>query len=464
MAKDTSLLPITEMSAAFRNGSLTPSEAMEATQAQIDKLESKLGAFEIVLGDRAAEAADAATKAIQSGHRIGPFHGIPFALKDLVDVEGLVTTGGTNARANTIATGTATIARRLIAGGGILVGKTKTVEVAYGAWGTNTQRGTPWNPWDADVQRTPGGSSSGSGVSVAAGLTGCAVGTDTGGSVRIPAAWCGIVGLKTTEGKLPLDGIVPLSHTLDTPGPMARTVADVALMYETMLGRNPVAIDQDRDAETGLYGALLQGVSGLIFGALPQSERERLHPAVQQAYHEAIERLVALGANIVPFDLPMPATAMRDAVGTIISAEGYFHHGALYENNANAMDDDVRPRIMAGRSITSRDYIAMLRQMAAHRAEALHALKGLAAYLTPTVITPPIPVAEADQKSTPAGLTRTVNYLGFCAASVPIGLTPDGLPTALQIVARPNDEEMALRVAAAFEQDRGPLSPPPMVA
>ena len=459
---DTALLPIAEMAARYRTGQLTPAAVVAAVLRRIEAREPKLGAFETVLAERAIEAADAATHAIAHGHRIGPFHGVPFALKDLVDVEGLVTTGGTNARAEHVATGTATIARRLIAAGGILVGKTKTVEVAYGAWGTNTQRGTPWNPWDADIKRTPGGSSSGSGVAVATGLAGCAVGTDTGGSVRIPAAWCGIVGLKVTEGLLPLDGILPLSHTLDTPGPMARTVMDAALMFETMCGRHPVDIDADIDRRAGLYGELARPIAGLTFGALIDADRERLDPDVRADFEAAIERLEKLGATVVPFEFPVSADDMRDGVGTIISTEGYVHHGALYEAASNTMDNDVRPRILAGRDVTAHNYIDTCRRMLANRTHALAQMDGIAAYLTPTVPIPPVPADEADQKSTPAVLTRTVNYLGFCASSVPMGLTPAGLPTALQIVAPGGQEAMALRVAAAFEHDRGPLPLPPL--
>jgi len=461
---DIALMPISEMATRFRTGDLTPKEATEAVLSRIDRSEEKLGAFELVLADTARDAAESATRAIASGHRIGPFHGIPFALKDLVDVEGLVTTGGTNAKADNIATGTATIARRLIAAGGVLVGKTKTVEVAYGAWGTNTQRGTPWNPWDAETPRTPGGSSSGSGVAVAAGMAGCAVGTDTGGSVRIPAAWCGIVGLKVTEGTLPLDGIVPLSHTLDTPGPMARTVLDTAIMYETMVGRHPTDIDADLDSGRGLYAALGQGIAGLTFGTMTDADLERLDVDVRADFEAAVERLKKLGAEIVPFDLPIGTEDMRDGVGTIISTEGYYHHGALYETPSNAMDNDVRPRIMAGRDVSARDYIAVCQRMQDNRRKTVAAMAGLAAYLTPTIPMPPVPIHEANQKSTPAVLTRGVNYLGFCAASVPMGLTPGNLPTALQIVTPGGQEAMALRIASAFEKDRGSFPVPPMVA
>ncbi|MCB1511035.1 MAG: amidase, partial [Hyphomicrobiaceae bacterium] len=436
MTTDSAMLPLTEMAAQFRTGALTPLDVTKATLGRIEALEPKLEAFEMVLADRALAAAEAATRAIASGHRVGPFHGIPFALKDLVDVDGLVTTGGTNARANSVAKGTATIAKRLIAGGGVLIGKTKTVEVAYGAWGTNTRRGTPWNPWDAEVQRTPGGSSSGSGVAVAAGLAACAVGTDTGGSVRIPSAWCGLVGLKVTEGLLPLDGIVPLSHTLDTPGPMARTVEDAAIMFETMRGVNPATLDAAHAAGTGVFADLERGVAGLVFGVMTAKARKSLDTDVRAAFEDALARLQRMGATIVEFEPPISADAMRDGVGTIISSEGYFHHGALYEDATNLMDDDVRPRIMAGKTISARDYIGMRQQMARHRAEAVAAMGPLSALLSPTVATPPIPITDANQASTPAGLTRTVNYLGFCAASVPIGLTPAKLPTALQIAAR----------------------------
>jgi aspartyl-tRNA(Asn)/glutamyl-tRNA(Gln) amidotransferase subunit A len=461
---DIALLPIAEMANRFRAGTLTPAEVVAAQLARIKKSDDKFGAFEIVLAERATEAAQAATAAFHSGHRIGPFHGIPFALKDLVDVEGLVTTAGTNVRADVVATTTATIARRLIAGGGILIGKTKTVEVAYGAWGTNTQRGTPWNPWDADTKRTPGGSSSGSGVAVASGLAGCAIGTDTGGSVRIPAAWCGIVGLKVTEGTLPLDGIAPLSHTLDTPGPMTRTTEDAAIMFQTLLGCHPVAIDHDRDSRSGLFAALDQGIAGLRLGTMTDAERARIDAAVLADYDDALDRLRALGAEIVPFALPVSADDMRNGVGTIISTEGYFHHGMLYETPSNAMDNDVKPRILAGKNVSARDYIAVRQQMAANRALMLDRMGDIAAYLTPTVATPPIPVDEADQRTTPAGLTRAINYLGFCAISVPMGLADGKLPTALQIAARGGEEVMALRIAAALERVRGTFPAPPMAA
>lgn len=459
---DKALLSITEMATGYRNGNLTPTEVIDATLRRVEKLEPKLGAFDLVLADTAREAADAATRAIRTGHVIGPFHGIPFALKDLIDVAGHVTTGGTMVHADRVATETAQIAKRLLAGGGILVGKTKTVEVAYGAWGTNTVRGTPWNPWDATTHRTPGGSSSGSGVSVAAGMAGCAVGTDTGGSVRIPAGWCGLAGLKVTEGRLPLTGIQPLSHTLDTPGPMARTVRDATIMFETMDGRHPTAIADDMAREAGLHGALVQGVRGLRLAILSDAERGGIDQPVLDHYDAAVQRLQALGAETVKMDLAASSEEMRDGTGLIISCDGYYHHGEMYELPSNQVDQDVKPRILAGRDVTARQYIAMLEKRRQTQARVLEGLRGISAYLTPTLTTPPRPIAEVDQSKTPARFTRIVNYLGFCAMSVPMGIVDGEGPTSLQVVARGNDEAMAIRIAAAFECDRGPLPVPPM--
>ena len=459
---DLALLSVADLARGYRDGTFSPTDVVDAVLQRIEVLEPKLQAFEIVLADRAREAAEAATKAIKSGHRIGPFHGVPFALKDLVDVEGLMTTGGTEVYAEGAATATATLARRLLAGGGILIGKTKTVEVAYGAWGTNTVRGTPWNPWDAQTHRTPGGSSSGSGVAVAAGLAACAVGTDTGGSVRIPAAWCGISGLKVSEGRLPVDGIQPLSHTLDTPGPMARDVLDTVLMFETMDGRHPTELDNHWSQQTGIFGELERGISGLRLGALSDSERGGIDKIVLEHYDAALDRLRTLGAEIVPFELPAPSEDMRDGTGTIISCEAYYHHGAMYEAPSNRVDLDVKPRILAGKDVTARDFIAIMQLREANRAKVLDAMRGFAAYLTPTLATPPLPIAEVDQSRTPARFTRIVNYLRFCAMSVPMGQADGAGPTALQIVARDGEEANAVRIAAAFERDRGPFALAPL--
>ncbi|MBT6139088.1 MAG: amidase [Rhodospirillaceae bacterium] len=442
--------PMTELSKAYRERLLSPVEVVDAYLGNIEALEPKLGAYQTVYADDARAAAEGAAKAFRSGHRIGPFHGLPFALKDIVDLEGRVTTGGSAVFRDRISPVTATIAKRLIAAGGILLGKTKTVEVAMGGWGTNQHMGTPWNPWDLDVPRTPGGSSAGSGVSVAACMAGCAVGTDTGGSVRLPAAWCGIVGLKVTEGRLPTDGIIPLSHTLDTPGPMTRTVADTVLMFETMDGRHPSDTDNDLTHRDGLFGELDKGVAGLRFGCLSPEERQGVDLDILEIYDAALDQLRGLGAEIVPFAPPMAFEDMQDQAGVISASEGYFHHGERYEDLSLPLDEDVRPRVLAGRDIKARDYVAALVCRQGDRARFLEKMRGLSCVLTPTIATAPVPLAKIDQSSTPARFTRAANYLGMCGLSVPMGLTGENLPASLQIMAQGGDEATAIRIGGAF--------------
>src|SRR5687767_15128365 len=234
-------------------------------------------------------AAEAADKAIRSGHAVGPLHGVPIALKDLVDLEGRVTTGGSKVWAKRVSPVTATLARRLVSAGMVVLGKTHTVEFAMGGWGTNTHMGTPRNPWDLSVHRTPGGSSSGSGVAVAAGLAPAAIGTDTGGSVRVPAAWNGIVGLKVTAGRISTYGVLPLSFTLDTPGPLTRTVEDAALIYRVLNGPDP------RDPQTLTWTpddplpSMKRGIAGLRLAILPDAERTGVDHEILVAYDGAIE-------------------------------------------------------------------------------------------------------------------------------------------------------------------------------
>src|SRR5262245_20821586 len=278
---------------------LSPVDLVDALLEQIRTQDRKLHAFVEVFAEEARLAAEAADKAIRSGHQIGPLHGIPIALKDLIEIEGRVTTGGSEVWRERRSRVTATLARRLIAAGLIVIGKTHTVEFAMGGWGTNRHRGTPWNPWDPAVARTPGGSSSGSGVAVAAGMAPWAIGTDTGGSVRVPASWCGLTGLKTTIGRVSTFGILPLSPTLDTPGPMARSVEDAALLYQVMQGPDPLDPRTRGINPDDPLSMLRRGVRGLRVGRMPETERADVDGEVLAAYDAAIELLERLGAEIV---------------------------------------------------------------------------------------------------------------------------------------------------------------------
>lgn len=452
--------PLAALADAYRAGTLRPGAVVEAHLDRIARLDPEIGAYQAVYADEARAAAGAADRAIASGHRIGPFHGIPFGLKDLCDIEGRVTTGGSLVMRDRVAGATGTLTRRLIAAGGIVLGKTKTVECAFGGWGTNQRMGTPRNPWDRGVHRVPGGSSAGSAAALAAGMAVCAVGTDTGGSVRLPAAFCGLTGLKVTEGRLPTDGILPLSHTLDTPGPIARSVLDSVIMFEVMDGREGWAIDRDRAAGTGLYGVLGRGVAGLRLGALDPRERAACSDEVLAAYDAALETLRGLGARIDAFTGPRSYADFTSANGRLISAEAYFHHGAMYEDLALPLDEDVRPRVLAGRDLSAADYMAIQRDRRQAQADFYAAMAGFDAVLTPTVTAAAPPVAEVDQSVSPGHFTRPFNYLGMCALALPSGLTPGGLPTSLQIAARGGHEAMALRIGAALEAAQPALRRP----
>ena len=298
-------LPVHRLSAEIAAGRLSPVDLVEDCLSRTERLEPKLQAYVSVHAAEARLAAEAADKAIRSGHRIGPLHGIPIAVKDLVEIEGKVAMGGTAAWKNRIATTTATLYRKLVAAGMIVLGKTHTVEFAYGGWGTNQRLGTPWNPWDATTHRTPGGSSSGTGVAVGARMVPWGIGTDTGGSVRIPASWNGITGLKTTIGRISVHGVLPLSPTLDTPGPIARSVEDAATLFCLLQGPDPLDRRTAGHRDCDPWPTLRRGVKGLRLGRLPVAERTGIDAEVLTAYDGSVEFLASLGAEIVDISLPM---------------------------------------------------------------------------------------------------------------------------------------------------------------
>ncbi len=442
---------IESLSAAYGSQLLKPSQVVDVHLQAIETHNPRLGAYQSVFFDTAMQAAEAADKAIASGHRIGPFHGIPFGLKDIFDLEDRICTNGSMALKDRISPATGTLVRRLIAAGGIILGKTKAVENAFGGWGTNQHMGTPMNPWDLENHRIPGGSSSGSGVAVAAGLAVCAIGSDTGGSVRLPAAYCGIAGLKVTEGQLPCDGITPLSQTLDTPGPLAQTVADTVILYEVMQGREGVAIERDRQAGNGLYGAMAKGVAGLRLGEIDNAERENCSAEILAGYDYGIEKLRSLGAIVEVFSSPFDYSSLADDNGAITAVEAYNNHGTLYEDRAAPVDEDVRQRMLTGKTYLAHDYAQMLQTRLRRCGEFNSAMGKFDAILTPTVLKTAPKIGDVDQKISPAHFTRPFNYLALCGLSVPVGLADNGLPQSLQIVAHPHDEAMAVRLGASIE-------------
>jgi aspartyl-tRNA(Asn)/glutamyl-tRNA(Gln) amidotransferase subunit A len=449
---DPALLPAHILSEEIAARRLSPVDLVDSCLARIAAGDAKLHAFVEVYADEARLAAEAADKAIRSGHTVGPLHGIPIALKDLIEIAGKVTTGGTEVWRERRSTYTATLAKRLIAAGLIVIGKTHTVEFAMGGWGTNQHRGTPWNPWDPAVARTPGGSSSGSGVAVAAGFAPWAIGTDTGGSVRLPASWCGLTGLKTTIGRVSTYGILPLAPSLDTPGPMARSVEDAALLYGVMQGPDPLDPRTRGIAPDDPTPQLRRGVGGLRLARMPAAERDGVAAEVLAAYDAALDQLARLGAEIVSIELPCRFADYTAATGRIIGAEGYFLVGHLTDDPSLPIDDAVRPRIGLGKSISAREYLGALREQGEVKAAFATAFAGVDALLTPTTQTAAIPVTAVDQSTTPAHFTRFVNILELCALALPNGFTATGLPISLQIVCRGYDEATALRIGWAYQQ------------
>ncbi|MBT5110948.1 MAG: amidase [Rhodospirillaceae bacterium] len=449
---DPAFMPLTALSQAIGAGTLSPVELVDKLLARINAHGEKLHAFVTVYGDDARLAAEGADKAIRSGHRIGPLHGVPIAIKDIVDIEGRITTGGSKAWINRVSPVTATLVRRLVSAGMIVLGKTHSVEFAMGGWGTNQHMGTPWNPWDLNTHRTPGGSSAGSGVSVAAGLAPCAIGTDTGGSVRLPASWCGLTGLKTTIGRISVHGVLPLSSTLDTPGPMTRTVEDSAMLYNVLAGPDPKDPQTLRHPVADPLPGLRHGVAGLRLAVMPESEREGVESEILAAYDDSIETLRSLGAHIVTVSLPRPFRKLGAATGRIIGGEGYFFVGDMVDQPELPIDEAVRPRIWVGKDMSARDYLTALKIRDDIKAEFDAALADTDALLTPTTATAAIPIDDVDQNDTPAMFTRVANILERCALSLPNGFTAGGLPSSLQIMCRGYDEATALRIGWAYEQ------------
>ena len=444
-------LPVHALAADIAARRLSPVDLVDEYLRRIERLEPKLQAFVSVNAANARLAAEAADRAIRSGHAVGPLHGIPIAIKDLVEIEGEVAMGGSAAWRDRIAPRTATLHRKLMAAGMINLGKTHTVEFAYGGWGTNQHLGTPWNPWDPAVHRAPGGSSSGTGVAVAARMAPWGIGTDTGGSVRIPAAWNGITGLKTTIGRVSTFGVLPLSPTLDTPGPITRDIEDAALLLSVLQGADPLDPHTLTVRDVDPLPGLRRGVKGLRLGRLPASERGGVDAEVLAAYDRSVDFLASVGAEIVELTLPARFGDLGGVVGRIISAEIYAAIAGLADDNATPLDQDVRPRVRAGAAISAKDYLSGLAERERMKLAFNAAIEGVDALLTPTMVTPAPVVAAIDQNTTPAGFTRWVNFYDLCAAAVPNGFTAGGLPTSLQIVCRAYQEPLALRIGYAYQ-------------
>ncbi|MBN9490110.1 MAG: amidase, partial [Alphaproteobacteria bacterium] len=401
----------------------------------------------------ATALADAADAARRSGFPLGPLHGLPIAYKDLCDIAGRIGTGGSKMYATRKATETSNTVERLTAAGMVPLGKLHMVEFAFGGWGTNPLMGAPWNPWDLKTHRAPGGSSSGTGVAVAARLAPAGIGSDTGGSVRIPSAFNGLVGLKVTFGRIGLSGTMLLSWTLDSIGPLARSVEDCALLLNALAvpdPRDPTTLDQPLEDFT------LSTRPGSIKGmriALPDASQLPgfMHPDVTKAWQESARTFESLGATVEVVRLPDWYFDLSRPAGTIIASEAFSLHRAYIEDATKPLGPAVRSRTVAAKDLAPGAYAEEIRAMAGRRRTFTEWCRPYDAVLLPTVAVPAIPVAEVEEASPiPGYLTRPANYLGLCSLAMPSGQS-NGLPLGIQIVGKPYAERDVLRLGKAFQ-------------
>jgi aspartyl-tRNA(Asn)/glutamyl-tRNA(Gln) amidotransferase subunit A len=453
---------IAELGRLIRDGALSPVALTEYFLARIEALNGSLNAFNLVVADRALAEARAAEARLKAGGNLGPLHGIPYGVKDIFDIAGLPTTAGSRIWEPGIPAQDSTVTRKLREAGMIVLGKTITVEFAKGIAGINHIQGTPHNPWH-ETPHIPGGSSAGSAVAVAAGLAPMALGSDTGGSIRAPAALCGTVGFKPTVGRVSRHGVFPLSWTLDCVGPLTRTVKDAALVYQVILGE-----DMHDESTIGVAGhdvlaGLDSGVRGLRIGIPQDVFFDGLDPEVDSAMEDCTRIFRELGAHVE--NVAYPEARVAQAIrGSISSVEGSAYHANLLRARGGEMDPVVGPRMLGDLERSGVEYASAIRRMRdIHRSQLKGSLRDVDILLTPTIPAPARPVADfetsIDDYNNLSGRysnnTGTGNVLGLCGLSLPCGLSKAGLPIGLMLLAKPFAEDVLLRAGHAFEQAFG---------
>ncbi len=455
MTDELPALTLTELARRLDRRETTSRAIVDACLERIDRLDGWLHAFVDVWRDEARASADAADRERSAGRPRSALHGLPIALKDLLHVAGRQTTAGSKSWRGRISKHTATVVTRLVDAGMIPLGKTHMVEFAFGGWGRNAPMGAPWNPWDARTHRVAGGSSSGSAVAVAAALAPVAIGSDTGGSIRIPASLCGITGLKPTYGLVSLHGAEPLATTLDSIGPLARTTEDAARIVAAIMGADPNDTATARAPRVDFAAALAAppDLRGLRIAML-RAERfpEYTEAAVAAATSSAAGVLERLGATVFPADPPLNFDAISNANGRIIAAEAWALHRDYIEDPSLDIDPWVRRRVIAGKAITADDYAVLLAERERTMAGFSEWMRGHDALLTPTLPITAVAHDDVDEATAPlATFTRAVNYAGACALSLPAGFTPSGLPVGVQLVGAPFADATLVRIGRAFQ-------------
>ncbi|MFJ8475505.1 amidase [Kitasatospora sp. NPDC094011] len=447
-------LTLTAAAEEIRTRRLSPVELVDSVLDRIETTDPHLGAYVTVTTDQARRAAREAEHDITHGHHRGPLHGIPMGLKDLIDVAGIPTTASSRVRADHRATTDSTVAARLNEAGAVLLGKTHTHEFAFGLTTPQTR-----NAWHTD--RVAGGSSGGSAVAVAAGSATFALGTDTGGSIRVPAALNGVVGLKPTYGLISRHGVTPLSWSLDHVGPLTRTVEDAALVLTALAGHDPHDPASLPGPTPHYRPDTPTDLTGLRIGIPRTYYFHHVHPDVENAVRDAIGHLETLGAQLIDIDIPMTRYIQATQWGLMVPEAGAYHAQNL-RTAPELYQEDVRILLEAGQLIGAGDHIRAQRARTLMRAAWAQTLQHVDLIAAPST---PITAARTDQTTItwPDGTTEGVsdayvrlsapaNITGLPALTLPVGHDPAGLPIGMQLLGHPLGEPTLLRVGHAYEQ------------
>jgi aspartyl-tRNA(Asn)/glutamyl-tRNA(Gln) amidotransferase subunit A len=447
-------LTIREAGRLLQSGKLSPVELTRAFLHRIERLDAQLQSYITVLSDRALSEARHAEAEILRGAYRGPLHGIPIALKDLYDTQGIRTTASSRVMANRIPAEDATTTARLAAAGGILLGKLAMHEFALG--GPDPTCGFPLarNPWNLD--HIPGGSSSGSGTAVAAGLCMGSLGSCTGGSIRGPASYCSIVGLKPTYGRVSRYGVVPLSWTLDHCGPMTWTVEDAAIMLQAIAGYDAKDPTSSRAPVPDYATALIEDVKGMTIG-VPRhfffADDPHIDREILAVVETALKTLQELGARVIEVNIP----SLHYAGATqpvIMLSEAFAYHARKLRSKPEEFGDMVRARFRMGALFTSGEYVQAQRVRNVIKREFANALQQVDLIASPTMSNPAPAFQGIDVMTTARvpSFTGPYNLTGMPAISVPCGFTSKGLPVGLQLAGKPFDEPTVFRAAYTFQQ------------
>jgi aspartyl-tRNA(Asn)/glutamyl-tRNA(Gln) amidotransferase subunit A len=458
---------VATLSGKLRAKQISPVELTAAYLDRIEKTDGKIRAYITVTSEIARTAAKKAEQEITSGNWRGPFHGVPIALKDLCYTRGIRTTAGSKIFADFVPDFDCTLWQRLADAGAVLLGKLNLHEFAAGATNTNPHWGICRNPYNLD--RVPGGSSGGSGAAIVARSAAATIGTDTGGSIRIPAAFCGCVGLKQTWSRVSRYGVFPLADSLDHAGPITRTVRDAALMLQVIAGHDSNDATSSREPVPDYVSACGREIKGLRIGVVKELTRD-LAGDVSRSFNGALGQLRALGAEVV--DISIPAIKHAASITTNITwAEAAEYHERYMRTRPQDYGHDVRRMLEGAMLLPAAQYVRAQRGRPVLLAQALAALEKCAVLVAPTAAIPAPRIDVGGRALTPTGesvnmvsavlrFTAPFNITGQPALAMPTGLADDGLPLSMQFVGKPFDEGSVLQVAAAYEAARGPIAPP----